>query len=186
MKRINPATEEPIDTPENDSPERVESKLRRLAFEQWRQTGFAERSRLMKSLASVMRREKDRLAKLMAKEMGKPITGGLQEIEKCAVTCEWFAEHAPGMLAPREVASDARKSFVRFDPIGAVFAIMPWNFPFWQVMRFAAPSLMAGNVGVLKHAENVPGCAVAIEELFTAAGFPEGVFTTLLIDRSMA
>jgi succinate-semialdehyde dehydrogenase/glutarate-semialdehyde dehydrogenase len=121
------------------------------------------------------------LATLMALEMGKPVRQGRAEIEKCAWVCEYYAEHAARFLAPETVATDARRSFVTFQPLGVVLAVMPWNFPFWQVFRFAAPALMAGNAGLLKHASNVCGCALAIEDVFTEAGFPRGVFKTLLV-----
>src|SRR2546421_1929813 len=117
----------------------------------------------------------------MAEEMGKPIRDGIAEIQKCAGGCDYFAENAERFLAPEPVATEARKSFVAFNPLGVVLAVMPWNFPFWQVFRFAAPGLMAGNAAVLKHASNVPGCALAIEQVFRKAGFPEQLFRTLLI-----
>src|SRR6185295_10451673 len=120
-------------------------------------------------------------ARAMALEMGKPITQGEAEVEKCAVACEYYAEHAEAFMAPDERKTDASKSFVRFDPLGPVLAVMPWNFPFWQVVRFAAPALMAGNAGVLKHASNVPRCALELEQVFRAAGFPESLFSTVLV-----
>lgn len=117
----------------------------------------------------------------MAEEMGKPFKDGVAEVEKCATCCDYFAEHAERHLADEIIATDARKSYVAFRPLGVVLAVMPWNFPFWQVIRFAAPGLMAGNAGVLKHASNVPGCALAIEQIFKDAGFPENLFRTLMI-----
>jgi succinate-semialdehyde dehydrogenase/glutarate-semialdehyde dehydrogenase len=179
MPCINPTTEEPFDAPTNSTPEQVETTLGRAAaaFTEWRATPIAERGRLMKSVAAVLRRERDRLARL---------AGGEQEVEKCAWTCDYFAEHAAAMLKSEVVATDAAHSFVRYDPLGAVFAIMPWNFPLWQVFRFAAPTLMAGNVGLLKHAPNVPGCAMAIERAFRDAGFPEGVFANLFLSNEQA
>src|SRR4051794_8770046 len=140
----------------------------------------------MKRAAGVLRGRAGEFARLMTAEMGKPVAGAEAEVEKCAVACDYFADHAAGYLAPQTVPTDATRSYVRYDLLGPVFAVMPWNFPFWQVFRFAAPALMAGNVGVLKHAENVPGCAAAIEQVFRDAGFPPGVFTTLMIDRTQA
>jgi succinate-semialdehyde dehydrogenase/glutarate-semialdehyde dehydrogenase len=188
MRLINPATEEVIgDVPEHDEAE-VERRLRRAdeAFRQWRTTPMAERRRLMHGAARVLRERAGEFARGMTEEMGKPVVAAEQEVEKCATCCDYFADHAEGMLAAREVGSDAQRSYVRFDPIGAVLAIMPWNFPFWQVVRFAAPALMAGNVGVLKHAPNVPGCALALERVFAEAGFPEGAFTPLLLPNERA
>ncbi len=184
LKSINPATEQPVaEYPELTSSQ-LEKKLRRSesAWQGWRKSTFADRTPHMKSAANLLRSRRGDLAKLMTVEMGKPIVGAEQEIDKCADACDFFADQAEAMLATEEIASDARRSYVRYDPLGAVLAIMPWNFPFWQVFRFAAPNLMAGNVGVLKHAPNVSGCALAIEKLFLDAGFPEGVFTTLLVD----
>lgn len=188
MRLINPATEEVIgDVPDHDDPE-VERRLRLAAeaYGTWRTVPMTERQRLMHAAAKVLRHRAGELARLMATEMGKPVVAGEQEVEKCAGCCDYFADHAEAMLARREVGSDAQRSYVRFDPIGAVLAIMPWNFPFWQVIRFAAPALMAGNVGVLKHAPNVPGCAMALERAFKEAGFPEGAFTPLLLPNERA
>src|SRR3954454_8364608 len=184
MPCINPTTEETFDSPPDFTADQIESSLARAAtaFESWRTTPIAERGRLMKAVATVLRRDRDRLTKLMAHEMGKPLAGGEQEIEKCAWSCDYFADHAAKLLASETIATDAAHSYVRYDPLGAVLAIMPWNFPFWQVFRFAAPTLMAGNVALLKHAPNVPQCALAIERLFVEEGFPEGVFQTLFID----
>ena len=156
----------------------------------WRRTPMAERSRLMHAAAQVMRADKSRYAALMTAEMGKTITDGLAEIEKCAATADYFADHAAAFLAPRPQDMDAGhsgagpvpKAFVTFNPLGVVLAVMPWNFPFWQAMRFCAPHLMAGNGGVLKHASNVPGCALALEEIFRTAGFPPDLFRTVLIN----
>jgi acyl-CoA reductase-like NAD-dependent aldehyde dehydrogenase len=183
MKAINPATGEPIrDYPEHDRSE-VEERLQRAqhAFSTWRMTPFAERSRLMMRAARLLRERRADYARLMTEEMGKPIAAAEAEIDKCASACEFYAEHAEAFLAPTPVRTEAAKSFIRFDPLGPVLAIMPWNFPFWQVFRFAAPALMAGNVAVLKHAVNVPGCALAVEEVFREAGFPAGAMTTLLV-----
>jgi len=156
----------------------------------WRRSAMAERSRLMHAAAQVMRADKSRYAALMTAEMGKTITDGLAEIEKCAATADYFADHAAEFLAPRprdmsaghSGAGPVPRAFVTFNPLGVVLAVMPWNFPFWQAMRFCAPHLMAGNGGVLKHASNVPGCALALEEIFRAAGFPPDLFRTVLIN----
>ncbi len=151
----------------------------------WRRTSFAERARLMKAAAAVLRRRQDEFAALMTAEMGKTLTEGRAEIEKCAVNCDFYAERAEGFLARQDVDMGGPKAFVTFNPLGVVLAVMPWNFPFWQVFRFAAPTLMAGNGALLKHASNVPGCALAIQSVFDEAGFPEGLFRTLLIPSSM-
>jgi len=138
----------------------------------------------MRAAAGVLRSRRDDLATLMTNEMGKTVTDGRAEIEKCAAACDHFAAHADGYLARQPIAIDGAKAFVTFNPLGVVLAVMPWNFPFWQVFRFAAPALMAGNGGVLKHASNVPGCALAIESVFREAGFPEGLFGTVLVASS--
>jgi succinate-semialdehyde dehydrogenase/glutarate-semialdehyde dehydrogenase len=151
------------------------------AFLGWRARPFAERTPRMRKAAELLRGKKADYARAMALEMGKPIAQGEAEIEKCAVTCDYYAEHAERLMTPEERATDASRSFVRFDPLGPVLAVMPWNFPFWQVVRFAAPALMAGNAGVLKHASNVPRCALELEQVFRAAGFPEHLFSTLLV-----
>ena len=151
------------------------------AQQTWKQTSFAERSRLMHAAAAVLRRRIDEFAELMTAEMGKTLTEGRAEIEKCAATCEFMADQAEGYLSPIPVEMGGPKALVAFRPIGVVLAVMPWNFPFWQVIRFAAPALMAGNGAVLKHASNVPGCAMALEAVFREAGFPKDIFRTLLI-----
>jgi succinate-semialdehyde dehydrogenase/glutarate-semialdehyde dehydrogenase len=180
---INPATGEQIKTYEEFTPEQTLVAINRAneTWRDWRKTSFAQRAQLMKQAGEVVRRRKDDLARLMAIEMGKPLKQGLAEAEKCAWACDYYAEHAERHLSPEFIQTDAIKSYVAFEPLGIVLAIMPWNFPLWQVFRFAAPALMAGNVGLLKHASNVPGCALAIEEIFTAAKFPAGSFSTLLI-----
>ena len=185
MRSTNPATEEVIQDYPDHTESHVERALRRAdaSFRDWRNRSFAQRADLMHRAAQVLRSRKDEFAKLMTLEMGKPIAGAEAEVEKCAVCCDYFADNAERLLAIENVPTDATRSYVRHDPIGAVLAIMPWNFPFWQVFRFAAPTLMAGNVALLKHAANVPGCALAIEDVFRQAGFPDGLFTTLLIDR---
>jgi len=186
MKAYNPATEELIrDYPEPDEHE-VEERLATAerAFATWRKVPFAERARLMHAAADRLREHRGDYGLLMTEEMGKPIAAAESEVDKCAWVCDWYAEHAEDLLASQSVATDASRSCVRYDPLGPVLAVMPWNFPFWQVFRFAAPALMAGNVGILKHASNVPGAALAIEEVFLESGFPEGAFTTLLIPSS--
>lgn len=184
MRAIDPTTEQSLDEYREHSADEVQRMLRQAsaAFGRWREMPLLDRGRLFNAAAGLLRERAGELAALMAREMGKPLGAGEAEIEKCAVCCEHFARHAASYLSQIEIASDAAESYVRFDSLGAVLAIMPWNFPFWQVFRFAAPALMAGNVGLLKHAPNVPGCAIAIEKIFRDAGFPEGVFTTLLID----
>ncbi len=179
----NPATGETLERFEPLSDDGLEEKLRRAAetFERHRRTSFAERAERMQRAAEILEEEKERWGRLMTTEMGKPIRAAVAEAEKCAWVCRYYAEHAERFLADEAVETEARKSFIRYEPLGPVLAVMPWNFPFWQVFRFAAPALMAGNVGLLKHASNVPGCALAIEEIFRRAGFPEGAFQALLI-----
>ena len=152
------------------------------AFTSWRRESFSQRAEAIRSVGAVLRKDAETCARLMAEEMGKPITQGRGEVEKCAWVCDYYAEHAERFLSPEIIPTDASNSFVAFEPLGVILAVMPWNFPFWQVFRAAAPSLMAGNALVLKHASNVPGCALAIEEIFQRAGLPEGLFRTLLID----
>jgi succinate-semialdehyde dehydrogenase/glutarate-semialdehyde dehydrogenase len=151
-------------------------------FKQWRQHSFAERSDLMLKAAELLITKRDEYANTITKEMGKTLKEAKAEVEKCATACRYFAENAEAFLKDENMPSDASKSYVRYDPIGAILAIMPWNFPFWQVFRFAAPYLMTGNVALLKHAPNVCGIALSIEKIFEEAGFPKGVFQTLIID----
>jgi len=151
------------------------------AFRTWRMVPIAERAIRMRLLAQVLRDRKDRYAELITTEMGKPITEARAEIEKCAWTCDYYAEHAAGYLADEQVETNARASYVAFEPLGIILAVMPWNYPFWQVVRFLAPALMAGNAALLKHASNVPQCALAIEEAVRDAGFPPGLLRTLLL-----
>jgi succinate-semialdehyde dehydrogenase/glutarate-semialdehyde dehydrogenase len=150
-------------------------------FRSWRRTAFANRAAKMLRAAEILEEDKRRFGEIMTLEMGKPIAAAVAEVEKCAWVCRYYAEHAETFLAPQEIATDAGRSYVRYDPLGPVLAVMPWNFPFWQVLRFAAPTLMAGNVGLLKHASNVPQSALAIAEVFARAGFPAGCFQTLLV-----
>ena len=154
------------------------------AFLKWRRTSFADRSALMRAAGVVLRRRSDEFAALMTEEMGKTLTEGRAEIEKCASQCDWFADHAARYLSREPVDIGGPEAFVTFNPLGVVLAVMPWNFPFWQVFRFAAPALMAGNGALLKHASNVPGCALAIEQVFHEAGFPRDLFRTLLLPSS--
>lgn len=183
---VDPATGTPGRSYEGASPEEALETVRaaRTAFEDWRRTGFPERGRLMRRAGEILRERRDELCAVMTAEMGKTLTEGRAEIEKCAGACDHYAEHAQAMLAAQPVEMGGPKATVVFRPIGTVLAVMPWNFPFWQVFRFAAPALMAGNTGVLKHASNVPGCAVAIEAVFRDAGFPPDVFRTVLIGSS--
>jgi succinate-semialdehyde dehydrogenase/glutarate-semialdehyde dehydrogenase len=147
----------------------------------WKRHPLRERAESLVRAAALLEERAEPLGRLMTEEMGKPIGAAVAEARKCARVCRWYAQNAARLLADEEVETDARRSFVRYEPLGAVLAVMPWNFPFWQVFRFAAPALAAGNVGLLKHASNVPGCALAIEDLLAAAGVPEGVFQTLLL-----
>lgn len=186
MESLNPHSGEKIRTYTAHSDEQIHAILEAAdqAYRSWRKRSYADRARLMKEAGRILRERKNDLAVLMADEMGKVLRDGVAEIEKCAGCCEYFAEKAETFLSVQRIESDAADSYVAFDPLGVVLAVMPWNFPFWQVFRFAAPSLMAGNVGVLKHASNVSGCALAIQDIFAAAGFPEHVFTTVLVPGS--
>src|SRR5688572_5074971 len=188
MRAINPATEEIVAEYPDHTAAQVEHLLEQAqgAFHSWRKTSFEHRGELLRRVGELLREQVGDLSALMTREMGKTIGGAEAEIEKCATACDYFANHAQRLLAIEEVATDASRSYVRFDPLGPVLAIMPWNFPFWQVFRFAAPSLMAGNVGVLKHAWNVPGCGIAIERLFHDAGYPRGVFSNVMVDNESA
>jgi succinate-semialdehyde dehydrogenase/glutarate-semialdehyde dehydrogenase len=186
IESINPATGDVVERFAEATPAEIDQALAQShgAFLQWRRTTFAERSRLMREAGRILREDKARFARTMALEMGKPVTQGEAEAEKCAWACDYYADNAESFLAPESKETDAKKSYVRFDPLGPVLAIMPWNFPFWQVFRFAAPALMAGNTGVLKHASNVPRSALDIEEVFRRAGFPAGAFRTLLVGNA--
>src|SRR4051812_27390987 len=180
---INPATGEVVKTFEPLSASELEKKIQLAAttFQTYRRTTFTERSSKLLRAAEILEKEKDECARLMTLEMGKPIKAAVGEAAKCASGCRYYAENAQKFLADEIVETGAKRSFIRYLPIGPVLAVMPWNFPFWQVFRFAAPALMAGNVGLLKHASNVPQCALKIEDIFRRAGFMEGAFQTLLI-----
>jgi succinate-semialdehyde dehydrogenase/glutarate-semialdehyde dehydrogenase len=183
MESINPASGEVMEVFSAYEPDQVRHIIEQVhaAWPMWQDVPLERRGELLRRLAGQLRAEAEKLARMMAREMGKPVRQGRGEIEKCAWVCEYYADHAPAMLAEQPVTSDAARSYVAFRPLGVVLAVMPWNFPFWQVFRFAAPALMAGNVALLKHASNVPRCALAIEKLFALAGFPDNVFRTLMI-----
>lgn len=180
---INPATDVELEVYPEMSLAEVNERIEQAhnAYLTWRKSTFATRAELMRRAAQNLRDNAATYGRLMAAEMGKPLRDGQAEAEKCAWVCDYYAAHAKSFLQPQLIETDADKSFVTFQPLGVVLAVMPWNFPFWQLFRFAAPALMAGNVGLLKHASNVSGCALAIEEIFHEAGFPEHTFTTLLI-----
>ena len=183
---VNPATGEPLKTyPEMSTPElRAALGAADKAFRNWQRVSLPERAALVRRAGVLLRERAEQHARLMSEEMGKPIRGARAEVEKSAWACDHYAEHAAALLADDVVETDAGRSFVTYRPLGPVLAIMPWNFPYWQIFRVAAPGLMAGNVILLKHAANVPGCALAIEAVFQDAGFPEGTFRTLLIDHT--
>src|SRR6202521_4494375 len=180
---INPATGETLATFKPLSTSEIEQKLELAVttFGSERKTPFAERARRMLKAAQILERDKEKFAHLMPLEMGKPYKAAVAEAMKCTTACRYYAENAEQILADEVIETGAKKTFIRYRPIGPILAVMPWNFPFWQVVRFAAPALMAGNVGLLKHASNVPQCALAIEGIFLEAGFPAGAFQTLLI-----
>jgi len=180
----NPATGETLKEFSTFSQSQIEKALSSAAkaFENHRRTPFAQRAELLMGTATLLEREKESLARIITLEMGKLLPASIEEIEKCSLGCRFYAENAERFLEDRTAQTGAARSFVRYQPLGPILAIMPWNFPFWQVFRFAAPALMAGNVGLLKHAGNVPQCALAIEDIFRRAGFAEGVFQTLLVE----
>jgi succinate-semialdehyde dehydrogenase / glutarate-semialdehyde dehydrogenase len=183
IKSINPATEEEINTYTEmgrDETNRIINNTDK-EFEQWRRTSFSQRSDKMKAAGEVLRKKKESLSVLMTAEMGKPIAQSRSEVDKCAFVCDYFAENAERFLHDEMIKTDAANSFVTYQPTGIILAIMPWNFPFWQVFRFAAPNLMAGNAGILKHSSNVTGCSLAIENIFREGGFPENLFRSLVI-----
>jgi succinate-semialdehyde dehydrogenase/glutarate-semialdehyde dehydrogenase len=180
---VNPATGQPIGTYAETPPDEVRRIVTAAAAAQraWAETSFAERASCLRRAAALLRERREDLARLMALEMGKPLAQGRAETDKCAWVCDHYAENAERLLAPEQVATDATRSYVAFRPLGVVAAVMPWNFPLWQVFRFAAPALMAGNGGVLKHASNVCGCALALEAVLHDAGLPRDLFRTLLL-----
>jgi succinate-semialdehyde dehydrogenase/glutarate-semialdehyde dehydrogenase len=183
FETINPATEEIIEVYEELSSTEINEKLTisEKAFDEWKYTSFSERNALMLNAAEILRDKKNIYAELMAMEMGKPYNQGLSEVDKCSWVCEYYAQNAESILADEVIKTEIKSSYVAYLPLGPVLGVMPWNFPFWQVFRFAAPTIMAGNTGILKHARNTMGCAIAIEDVFTKAGFPKGVFTNLVI-----
>ncbi len=183
IQSINPATGEILESFSETSGPEIDRILAaaHAAFLEWRQVPFAARAQRMRAATGVLRARKAEYARAMTLEMGKPIVQAEAEVDKCAWVCEYYADHAEALLEEQPRETDASRSYVRFDPLGPVLAVMPWNFPFWQVFRFAAPALMAGNAGILKHASNVPRCALSIEEVFREAGFPRGLFSTVLV-----
>ncbi|MFC5283954.1 NAD-dependent succinate-semialdehyde dehydrogenase [Pedobacter alpinus] len=183
LKSINPYNNKLIKNYEEFDSKKIEVEIRKsdIAWKKWRLTSYKERAELMLNLASLLKTEKSKIANLMTEEMGKTILAGEAEIEKCALVCEYYAKNTEKFLEDELIKTEASKSYITFKPIGLVLAVMPWNFPFWQVFRFLAPNLMAGNCGVLKHASNVSGCALLIEKLVIKAGFPKNVFKTLLV-----
>ena len=186
LQTANPATGEPGHSYEQHTPDVAHeaAAAAHRAFLDWRRTSFADRSAVIHNAAEILRERKDEFARLMTEEMGKTLDDGRAEIEKCAFQCDWFADHAGDYLAPEAVDIGEGEAFVTFNPLGIVLAVMPWNFPFWQVFRFAAPALVAGNGALLKHASNVPGCALAIEDVLHQAGVPRDLFRTLLLPSS--
>ncbi|HEX9482951.1 MAG TPA: NAD-dependent succinate-semialdehyde dehydrogenase [Gemmatimonadaceae bacterium] len=186
LQSINPATGEILAELAKHSADEIEARLARAAAaaHTWRFTPVAERCEVVARLGDLLDAEQQRLGRLMTLEMGKPIRAGAEEAAKCAVACRHYAAHGASMVADQPVADDEHRSYIAYDPLGVVLAVMPWNFPFWQVIRFLAPALVAGNVGLLKHASNVPQCALELETLVRRAGAPDGVFQTLLVDSS--
>jgi succinate-semialdehyde dehydrogenase/glutarate-semialdehyde dehydrogenase len=183
IEAINPATGDVFESYEEAAPGKVSKIIdaAHAAFLDWRRRPIAERAGPMRKAAEILRAEAHDHARLMAREMGKPMRDGIAEAQKCAAGCDFYADNAERFLERETIATEARSSFIAFNPLGVILAVMPWNFPFWQVFRFAAPGLMAGNAAVLKHASNVPGCALAIEDIFRRAGFPANLFRTLMI-----
>src|SRR5919107_2135205 len=185
---VNPATGQVLRTFSPLSEPELDARLQCAAdaFRRFRRAPVADRTRMLARAAEILENEKEKFGRLMAIEMGKTLKAAIEEAAKCAWGCRYYAEQAERFLADEVVETSASRSFVTYQPLGPILAIMPWNFPFWQVFRFAAPALAAGNVGLLKHASNVPQCALAIQEIFRRAGFPEGCFQTLLIEADSA
>jgi len=183
---VNPANGETLKEFAAIDSSEIEEKLEKAtrAFQSFRKTSFAQRANWLNAAADLLEKDKAQLARIMTLEMGKLLKAAEQEIAKCAGGCRFYAENAERFLTEQKIETESARNFIRYEPIGPVLAIMPWNFPFWQVFRFAAPALMAGNVALLKHAANVPQCALAIEDIFQRAGFPDGVFQTLLIETA--
>ena len=186
IQSINPANNQVIKTYQEISDVELSEVLAKMqtAFDEWKTKSFKYRASLMKTAGEILRSKREEFSKLMTLEMGKPIVQSRAEIDKCAWVCDYYADNAEKFLQDEIIQTDASKSFVTYQPLGVVLAVMPWNFPFWQVFRFAAPTLMAGNVGLLKHASNVSGCSLAIEEIFSEAGFPEFVFKSIILGSS--
>jgi succinate-semialdehyde dehydrogenase / glutarate-semialdehyde dehydrogenase len=184
LASVDPATGKTLRTFTPLTAVEIDERLRlaEQAFRAWRRVPVGDRARLLTRAAEILEEDQDSFARTMTQEMGKPIRAAVEEAVKSARGCRYYAEHGPSFVADEPVATDATRSFVRYQPLGPILAVMPWNFPFWQVFRFAAPALLAGNVGLLKHASNVPQCALAIEDVFRRAGFPAGVFQALLIE----
>lgn len=184
IQTLNPATGKVEKTFEAHTPAEIENILAKAekAFQKWRHSNFTHRSELMRFVAGELAGNTEKYAQLITSEMGKPISQSRAEIKKCAMVCEYYASHAESFLADEQIKTAAARSYISYEPLGIVLAVMPWNFPFWQVFRFAAPAIMAGNAGILKHASNVPQCALAIQEIFTKAGLPEGIFQTILVE----
>jgi succinate-semialdehyde dehydrogenase/glutarate-semialdehyde dehydrogenase len=180
---VDPATEQEIGSYPEHGPEQIEAALATAdaAFRAWRTRPVCERAELLTAVAGVLRERAEELAQLVTSEVGKPLSESRFEVEKCASACEHFASAGPAMLAERTIDAGAGTSIVSYEPIGVIFAVMPWNFPLWQVIRFAAPALLAGNTALLKHAPNVSGTALALEDAFREAGAPEGLFTSLIV-----
>jgi len=188
FQSVNPATGEVLETFGETAPDALTGILERadVASRDWRRRPVTERAERLRAAGRVLRERKEAYARTMALEMGKPLAQGAGEAEKCAWVCDYYAEQGPALLADEPRPSDASRSYIRFEALGPVLAIMPWNFPFWQVFRFAAPALVAGNAGILKHAPNVPRCAVEIEEVFRDAGFPDGLFRAVFLSNEGA
>ena len=181
---INPATGQKLKTYPLLSASELDAKisLAHTSYLHWRTSDFATRTKLFEKIAKIITRDREKLGQLATLEMGKRLSESLAELDKCALTCLHFATHAPTQLAPEIITTEAQKSYISFEPLGVVLSIMPWNFPYWQVFRAAAPALMTGNSMLLKHASSVPGCALAIQAIFEEAGAPKGLFQTLLMN----